>query len=162
MTSWNVALLATRASDRSPLSGIKIMEATQEFRQLATTDATGAATVTLDVDPNQQNALYIAATRFSIQHTDQKNIVTIYDRELYTRITAGPPLSLEGLPQWNVKYTITDSSDGSPITGIPAIDPLTGAVLASNPNVTISVFGDRMDYFAVGGVTAGTDIMDYT
>src|SRR5262250_356360 len=112
MISWIVALLATSASDGSPLSGIAIVEATPQARQLATTDATGAATVTFDVDPSQRNALYIATTRFSIQHADQQNIVTVYDRDVYTRNTTGLPPYPEGLPLWNVKYTITDSSDG--------------------------------------------------
>jgi len=160
MISWIVALLATRASDGSPLSGIAIVEATPQARQLATTDATGAATVTFDVDPSQRNALYIATTRFSIQHTDQQNIVTVYDRDVYTRITTGLPPYLEGLPLWNVKYTITDSSDGSPITGISAIDPLTGAVLASNPNVTIINTPDDT-LFAIGGVAENTSILEF-
>jgi hypothetical protein len=156
MTSWSVAFLATRASDGSPLSGIAVVEATPQARQLATTDATGAATVTFDIDASQRNALYMATTRFSIQHTDQRNIVTVYDQDLYRRITTGQPPYPEGLPQWKVKYTITDSSSGSPITGIPAIDPLTGVVLASNPDVTMWVLGDatEADFFAMGDVVA--------
>ena len=154
MTSWDVALVAI--SDGSPLSGIAIMEATLQGRQLAATDAAGTATVTFDVDPSERNALYIATTRFSIQHTGQTNIVTVYDREVYERITAGLPPYGEGRPLWKLHYTITDSSDGSPVTGIPAIDPLTGAVLASNPDVTIQPMPDKTVQMIVipqGGTT---------
>ena len=162
MTSWNVALVATLASDGSPVSGIAILEATAEARQLATTDATGAATVSLDVDPSQPPALYIATTRFSIQHNNQTNtnLVTVYDREVYERITAGLPPYAQSGPVWKVKYTITDSSDGSPITGISAIDPLTNAVLASNPNVTIAASPDKT-CIMTSGPQGGTSIIGY-
>jgi hypothetical protein len=159
MTSWNVALLATRATDGSPLPGIAIKEATPQARQLATTDETGAATVALDVDPSQRNALYIATTRFSIEYTGQKHIVTVYDHEVYTRITTGLPL-VAGSRRWKVAYTITDSSDGSPITGISVIDPLTREVLASNPNITITETPDET-VFALGAVSMGDGIVEY-
>jgi hypothetical protein len=38
---------------------------------------------------------------------------------------------------WNVNYTITNSSDGSPITGVPAMDPLTGTVIVSHSDIII-------------------------
>jgi hypothetical protein len=153
MTSWNVVLVVTLASDGSPVSGVPILEATPQFPQLAVTDAAGAATVTFEADPGQRNALYIATTRFSIQNTGQTNTVTVYDHDVYVRTVAGLSPFAEGAPVWKVQYTIADGSDGSPITGIPVRDPLTGVVLASNPNVTLTTTPDA-SVFAISGVSA--------
>jgi hypothetical protein len=133
---WDVAFVVTNASDGSPQPGVAIVEATPQGTQLAVTDASGAARVTVDVDASAHNALYIAATRFSIQRTDQRATVTVYDQQVRTRVIAGLPPFPDG-GRIRVQYTITDSSDGSEITGIPAIDPLTGTVLASNPSVEL-------------------------
>jgi hypothetical protein len=147
---WNVKLVATSAETTQPLPGISILEASEQGRQLAVTDESGTATVSLEVDPGAGNALGISAIPFSVQG----NTVTIYNHEVYQRLISGLPLFPDTQYQWNVKYTITDG-DGGPVTGISAIDPLTGAVLASNPNVTITLAPDETA-FAVGGVQAGS------
>lgn len=141
---WNVALVMTSAGGGSPLAGIPVIEAGPQGTRLATTDESGAATVTLDVDtsvPSALSALYVSAARFSIQG----NAVTVYDQEACARVTSGlPPYAGEPAAWARVQYAITDSGDGSPVTGIPVIDPLTGTVLASDLEFTISSWSTRV------------------
>jgi hypothetical protein len=100
--------------------------------------------VTLDVDtsvPHWLGALYVAAARFSIRG----NAVTVYNQEACARVASGlQPYAGEPAGWARVQYAITDSGDGSPVTGIPVIDPLTGAVLASDLEFTISSRSTRV------------------
>jgi hypothetical protein len=134
---WNVILGVTKASDGSPASGIPVMEATPQGAQLAVTDPSGTADVTFEVDASGNNALYIATIRFSIEQTAQRATVTVYDPDIYARLMAHLPPFTDDQPVWRVQYTITDAAQGSPISGISAIDPLTGATLASNPVIEL-------------------------
>jgi hypothetical protein len=160
----------TNASDGSPQPGTAIVEATPQGTQLAVTDASGAARVTVDVDAGARNALYIAATRFSIQRTGQQASVTIYDQQVLARVSAGLPPFTEGGGRIKVKYTITDSNDGNVITGIPAIDPLTGTVLASNPSVELRTESSQTNpadlteaHFVIVGDVVETNVsIDYS
>jgi hypothetical protein len=100
--------------------------------------------VTLDVDTSARNALYIARTRFRVDQTEQGSTGILDDPGVLSRITAGLSPYVEGGETWKIQYTITGSGDGSPITGIPLIDPVTGAVLASNPSVATGGRGAKI------------------
>jgi hypothetical protein len=119
--SWIINLVVTNVSDGSPAAGIAIVNATPEGEQLATTDAAGAATVTLDVDTSAPRSLVIAGTRFSVRD----DAVVLHDQQVYNRITAGQPPYPEPTTSVNVAYSITDSVDQLPVIGIALTDALT-------------------------------------
>jgi hypothetical protein len=56
-------------------------------------------------------------------------------------------------PVFRVTYTIADADTGDPITGIRAIDPLTGTVLASNPEMVL--MGERVITVDLGELFEG-------
>lgn len=137
---WDVALLMTKASDGSPRAGVRILEASAEGKELASTDESGAATVTLDVEDGVSNALCISPVRFSIRREDQTNAVTILDETVSERLKSGlPPLDIEQTEHWKIKYEVTDRASGAVINGVPVMDPLTGAQVASNPTIDAEV-----------------------
>lgn len=118
--AWNITMVYTDASDGSPLPGITITDATPQASVLATTDATGTAAITLDVDTSTPQALYMAGTRFSLRD----GTVVLYDQQVYDQVTAGLPPYGPDPATWNVRCTITDSADGLPVFGIPLKDLL--------------------------------------
>jgi hypothetical protein len=125
---WSLTLEAAEADGGGPVSGIPVLEATPQGAQLAATDSSGTACVVCDVDTSGNNALYISTTRFSMQQTGPATSVTVYDEEIYKRLIAQLPPYGDDPQTWSVAYSIADSRDGSPITGISAIDPLVGRV----------------------------------
>ncbi|WP_320775958.1 hypothetical protein [Streptomyces sp. CRN 30] len=104
---------------------------------MASTADAGTATVTFEVDSGRSNALYVSPYRFSLDVQDGTGRITLYDKNIYERLMSKLPLVGGPVNRWRLHYDITDAASGNPVTSIPAIDPLTGTTLASNPSVTV-------------------------
>lgn len=130
--AWNVKLTASD-SDNKPLSGISIRATGAESRPLAFTDDAGTVTVKFEVDSGQSKALYVSPYRFSLNVHNGTGRITLYDKDVYERLMSKLPLVGGPVNRWRLYYDVTDAASGNPVTGIPAIDPLTGTTLASTP-----------------------------
>ena len=77
---WDVALVMTSAGDGSPLTGIPVIEAGPQGTRLTTTDESGAAAVTLDVNtslPSVLSALYVLASDLEFTISSWSRGVTV-------------------------------------------------------------------------------------